>query len=213
METHHLFPLATILLLGAFHGINPGMGWLFAVALGMQERRLRAVWQALIPLTLGHGLAIGAVVLVVALVGVALPAASLKLPVAVILGALGIYRLVRHRHLTGAGMRVGMRGLTLWSFLMATCHGAGLMVLPIFLGMTATGLGASCHAPGNASSDAAAVVIATFVHGAGYLIVTAAVAWLVFAKVGVGILRKAWFNLDLVWAVALIATALLTVLI
>ena len=139
METQQLLPLATILLLGAFHGINPGMGWLFAVALGMQERRMRAVWQALIPLTLGHGLAIGAVVLVAAFAGLAVPSASLKLPVAVTLAALGVYRLVRHAHFAGAGMRVGMRGLTVWSFLMATCHGAGLMVLPVFLGMTATG--------------------------------------------------------------------------
>jgi len=212
METQQLLPLATILLLGAFHGINPGMGWLFAVALGMQERRMRAVWQALIPLTLGHGLAIGVVVLLAAFAGLAVPSASLKLPVAVTLAALGVYRLVRHAHFAGAGMRVGMRGLTVWSFLMATCHGAGLMVLPVFLGMTATGLGASCHAPADASSDAAAAVVATFVHGAGYLIVTAAVAWLVFAKVGVGILRKAWINLDVVWAVVLIATGILTVL-
>src|SRR5215831_3937949 len=147
MEVQHLLPLTTILLLGAFHGINPGMGWLFAVALGMQERELGAVWRALIPLTLGHGLAIGAVVLVAAAAGIALPAASFKLPVAFTLGALGIYRLIRHSHFTGGGMRVGFRGLTAWSFLMATCHGAGLMVLPLFLGMTAA-QGASCHVSG-----------------------------------------------------------------
>jgi hypothetical protein len=135
----------------------------------------------------------------------------LKLPVAVTLGAMGVYRLVRHSHFTGVGMRVGMGGLTVWSFLMATCHGAGLMVLPVFLGMAAPVEGASCHVPGAASPSAAAAVAATLVHGAGYLIVTAAVAWLVFTKVGVGILRKAWFNLDLIWAVALIATGVLTV--
>jgi hypothetical protein len=211
MEVHHLLPLTTILLLGAFHGINPGMGWLFAVALGMQERRSSAVWRALMPLTLGHALAIGAVVLVAVGAGVAVPAPSLKLPVAVTLGALGAYRLVRHSHFTGGGMRVGMGGLTAWSFLMATCHGAGLMVLPVFLGMTAPVQGASCHTSGAASTDAAMAVAATLVHGAGYLIVTAAAAWLVFTKVGVGILRKAWFNLDLIWAAALIATGVLTV--
>src|SRR5262245_29414387 len=131
MEQHWL-PLATILLLGVFHGLNPGMGWLFAVALGMQERRQSAVWRALIPLTLGHGMAIAAVILIAVAAGTAVPAASLKLPVAVTLAALGVYRLVRHSHFTGGGMRVGMRGLTLWSFLMASCHGAGLMVLPAF---------------------------------------------------------------------------------
>jgi hypothetical protein len=210
MHVPHLLPLITILLLGAFHGINPGMGWLFAVALGMQERRLAAVWRALIPLTLGHAMAIAMVILVAVAAGVAAPAASLKLPVAVTLGALGVYRLIRHSHFTGGGMRVGMGGLTIWSFLMATCHGAGLMVLPVFLGMAAPVHGASCHAAGAASVSAATAATATLAHGAGYLLVTAVVAWLVFEKVGVGILRKAWFNLDLIWAVALIATGVLT---
>jgi hypothetical protein len=210
MEIQNLVPLTTILLLGAFHGINPGMGWLFAVALGMQERRQRAVWRALIPLTLGHALAIGAVVLVAVAAGVAVPAASLKLPVAATLGILGVYRLVRHSHFTGGGMRVGLGGLTVWSFLMATCHGAGLMVLPVFLGMAVPAQGASCHVPAAAASNAAAAIL---VHGAGYLIVTAAVAWVVFTKIGVGILRKAWFNLDLVWAAALITTGVLTVVV
>src|SRR6516162_9865806 len=202
MEVQNLLPLTTILPLGAFHGINPGMGWLFAVALGMQERRLGAVWRALIPLTIGHALAIAAVVLVAVAAGVAVPVASLKLPVAVTLGLLGAYRLIRHRHFTGGGMRVGMGGLTAWSFLMATCHGAGLMVLPVFLGMAAPADGASCHLQGAASANAATAATATLVHGAGYLVVTAAVAWAVFTKVGVGVLRKAWFNLDLIWALA-----------
>src|ERR1044071_9239093 len=143
MELPHLLSLGTILLLGAFHGINPGMGWLFAVALGMQERRLGAVGRALIPLTLGHALAIAAAVLVAVAAGAALPVTSLRFPVAVTLGALGVYRLIRHRHFSGGGMRVGMGGLTTWSFLMATCHGAGLMVLPVFLGTAAPALTAS----------------------------------------------------------------------
>src|SRR3954453_14694645 len=161
----HLLPLTTILLLGAFHGINPGMGWLFAVALGMQERRLGAVWRALIPLTLGHALAIGAAVLVAVAAGAALPVASLKLPVAATLGALGVYKLIRHRHFSGGGMRVGMGGLTTWSFLMGTCHGAGLMVLPVFLGMAGPAEGASCHAAGAASVNAATAAAATVAHG------------------------------------------------
>src|ERR1041384_5485402 len=104
MQIQHLFPFTTILLLGAFHGINPGMGWLFAVALGMQERRLGAVWRALIPLTVGHGLAIAVVVLMAVGAGVAVPAPALKLPVAVTLIALGVYRFFRHSHFTGGGM-------------------------------------------------------------------------------------------------------------
>jgi hypothetical protein len=211
MEAHHLLPLTTILLLGAFHGINPGMGWLFAVALGMQERRLGAVWRALIPLTLGHALAIAAVVLMGVAAGAAAPVSSLKLPAAFMLGALGIYRMIRHHHITGGGMRVSMWGLTAWSFLMATCHGAGLMVLPVFLGMAAPAQGASCHAAVAASANAATAATATLAHGAGYLVVTGAAAWLVFRKLGVGILRKAWFNIDLMWAIALIVTGILTV--
>lgn len=211
METQHLLPLITILFLGAFHGINPAMGWLFAVALGMQERRVGAVWRALIPLTFGHALAIGAVILIAVAAGAAVPAASLKLPAAITLGVLGAYRLFRHQHFSGGGMRVGIGGLTLWSFLMATCHGAGLMVLPLFLGMAAQAQTASCHMPGAVSANAATAATATLVHGAGYLVVTAVAAWLVFTKFGVGLLRRGWLNLDLIWAIALIATGILTV--
>lgn len=197
--------------LGAFHGINPGMGWLFAVALGMQERRRTAVWRALGPLALGHGLAIGGVILLAVLAGVALPAGSLRWPVGVFLIGLGIYRLIRHCHPRFGGMQVGMRGLTIWSFLMATAHGAGLMVLPVFLGMTATAHGASCHAGSVAgSAEPLTGLLATLVHGAGYLVVTALAAWIVFEKLGVGLLRKAWLNLDLIWAFALMATGGLT---
>jgi hypothetical protein len=206
MEVQHLFPLTTILLLGAFHGVNPGMGWLFAVALGMQERRLGAVWRALIPLTLGHALAIAATVLVAVAAGAALPVAS-EASCRSTLRGVGVYRLIRHRHFSGGGM--GRNGrLTTWSFLMATCHGAGLMVLPVFLGIplrfTAE---AATRRERCERRDGRG---ATVVHGAGYLIVTAAVAGSVH-QIGVGILRRAWFNLDLIWAIALIGTGILTV--
>jgi hypothetical protein len=151
--------------------------------------------------------------LIAAAAGIALPPASLKIPVAVMLGGMGVYRLIRHTHFTGGGMRVGMRGLTVWSFLMASGHGAGLMVLPAFLGMTAAAEGASCHTMGAASTTAAMAVTATLVHGAGYLMVTAAAAWVIFVKLGVGLLRKAWFNLDLIWAVALVGTGVLTLVV
>jgi hypothetical protein len=177
----------------------------------MQERRLGAVWRALIPLTLGHALATAAAVLAAVAAGAALPVASLRLSVAATLAGLGLYRLIRHRHFTGGGMRVGMGGLTAWSFLMATCHGAGLMILPVFLGMAAAGDGAACHGAGAISANATTAAAATVAHGAGYLMVTAAVAWAVFTKIGLGVLRRAWFNLDLIWAIALIGTGILTV--
>src|SRR5262244_539045 len=124
------YPLA---LLGAYHGINPGMGWLFAVALGMQQGSARGVWLALPPIALGHTVAVGAVLLVAALAQMAVPLAVMKLVVAAVLLALGIYRLWRHRHPRFGGMRVGFRDLTMWSFLMASAHGAGFMVLPFLL--------------------------------------------------------------------------------
>jgi hypothetical protein len=200
-----------LLLLGAFHGINPGMGWLLAVAFGMQEGRRQAVWRTLVPLTLGHALAIGAVILVAITAGVAVPALRLKYPVAALLIVLGGYRLYRHGHPRLGGMRVGMGRLTAWSFLMATAHGAGLMVVPIFLGMAAPAQGASCHAgAGSSQGDVLMGVLATAVHGAGYLLVTAAAAWIVFERLGLGLLRKAWINLDLIWAGALVVTGALT---
>ena len=123
-----------MLLLGAYHGINPGMGWLFAVALGMQEKNGRAVARSLVPIAIGHMLAVGGIVLAAAFLGMALPPAAIQYPVAAVLIALGLYRLVRHRHPRWVRMQVGFRDLTLWSFLMASAHGAGVMVLPVLLG-------------------------------------------------------------------------------
>ena len=197
-----------LMALGAFHGINPGMGWLFAVALGLQERRRGAVLKALLPLGAGHALAVGAAVTVALAAGAVVPAAWLKWATAGILIALGVSRFVRHRHPRWAAMRVGVGRLTAWSFLMATAHGAGLMVVPVFLGMSMTDGGHMHHgAPGG---GAAAALAATGLHAAGYLAVTAAIAILVFEKLGVGILRRAWLNLDLVWAATLITTGGLT---
>jgi hypothetical protein len=203
-----------LFLLGAFHGINPGMGWLFAVALGMQERSRRAVWRALLPLGLGHALAVAVVILLAVLVGVMVPLSSLRIPVALILVGMGCHRLFRQCHPRWGGMRVGMAGLTAWSFLMASVHGAGLMVLPVFLNMSAKVQAASCHAvQANAISGPTEGLLATLVHGTGYLTITALTAWIVYEKLGLGLLRKAWFNLDLVWAVALLLTGGLTLLI
>ncbi len=202
---------AGLLLLGAFHGVNPGMGWLFAVALGLQEKRRRAVWRAMLPLGLGHALAVLAAVLVAALLGRILPLKTLQWAVAGVLLTLGGYRLFRHRHMSWVGMRVSMKDLTLWSFLMATAHGAGLMVLPLVIGMAAHDAGAHAHHAPGIGASALAGVGATLVHGAGYLIVTALAAAVVFEKLGVGLLRKAWVNLDAIWAAALVVTAVMTV--
>src|SRR5580700_3151135 len=126
-----------MLLLGAYHGLNPGMGWLFAVALGMQEHKGSAVARSLVPIALGHALAIGSVVLTTAFLGMALPLVVIRYSVAAVLVGLGIYCMVRHQHPRWVRMRVGFRDLTVWSFLMASAHGAGLMLLPVLLGSNA----------------------------------------------------------------------------
>jgi hypothetical protein len=199
-----------LLALGAFHGINPGMGWLFAVALGMQENRSSAVWRAMVPLAVGHACAIAVAIALGLLAGLVLPASALRWPIAAILVGLGIRRLLRQRHPRWGSMRIGAGRLTIWSFLMATAHGAGLMVLPVWLGMSvAAGAGHGSHMHG--STDLTSGLMATTLHSAGYLVVTATVAWIVFSKLGLGLLRRAWINLELIWAVALIASGVLTV--
>jgi hypothetical protein len=201
----------TLLALGAFHGGNPGMGWLFAVALGMQEQRRRAVWRSLLPLGAGHALAVAAAIVVAMFAGRVMSPSVLRWPVALVLIVFAISRLVRHRHPRWASMRVGMGGLMLWSFLMASAHGAGLMVVPVFLGMTSMAAGHHSHAV-TAGMPVSTALLATSVHAAAYLLVTAFIAVLVFEKLGVAILRKAWFNLDLLWGVALLASGVFTLL-
>jgi hypothetical protein len=198
-----------LLLLGAYHGINPGMGWLFAVALGMQERRRTAVAWSLVPITLGHTLAIAVAIAVAGVLGMGISLGHLKFIVAAALFAFGGYRLFRHRHPKGGGMRVGFRDLTVWSFLMASAHGAGLMVLPVVFGLSA-GEHAG-HSTGSQSLTSASLAVG--IHTAGYLVVTALVAAIVYEKVGLAVLRKAWVNMDLIWAGALVLTGLLTLMI
>jgi hypothetical protein len=204
-----------MLLLGAYHGINPGMGWLFAVALGMQERKGSAVAKALVPIALGHALAIGSVVLVAAVLGMALPREAIRYPVAALLFGLGIFSLVRHHHPRWVRMQVGFRDLTLWSFLIATAHGAGLMVLPVLLSSSTVGAAGQMagHHHTSAAASALAALLATAVHTTAYLAVTGLIAWVVYSKLGLAILRKAWLNLNLVWAAALVVTSVVTLLI
>jgi hypothetical protein len=202
------YPWLVLAGLGAVHGINPAMGWLFAVALGMQEKRRGAVYRALLPLAFGHALAVMAAVGVAIAIGAVMPAGILRWVLAGLLLLLGISRLVRCHHPRWSGMKVGAGGLTLWSFLMASAHGAGLMVVPLFLGMT---MSANHHAHAGVSGSSAPVAfLATGAHAAGYLLVTGLIAALVFEKLGVALLRRAWFNIDRVWAGALIATRTLT---
>ena len=212
-----------LLGLGALHGVNPGMGWLFAVALGLQERSVRAVWRALLPLAIGHALAIGVAVALLAAAGLVAPPGALKWIVVASLLTLGVRRLVRHRHPRRGGMQVSRRDLVMWSFLMASAHGAGLMVLPIVMASASSPL-ATVHAQpavalahgshvehmASAASSRTAGVAAAVVHTIGYLIVTALLALFVYAWAGLRLLRSAWINLDFLWAGALVGTAVIT---
>ncbi len=205
-----------MLLLGAYHGLNPGMGWLFAVALGLQEGKGSAVAKALVPIALGHAVAIGIVVLAAVFLGMALPLLVIRYSVAVLLVGLGIYGLVRHRHPRWVRMQVGFRDLTVWSFLMASAHGAGLMVLPVLLGSStveAASQMAGHHHMAAAVASPLAGILATVVHTTAYLSVTGLIAWVVYRKFGLALLRKTWFNFDLVWGGVLVATGLCTLFI
>ena len=205
-----------MVLLGAYHGINPGMGWLFAVALGLQQGSARGVWRALPPIAVGHAAAVGVVLLAAGLAQAVVPLATLKVVVAASLVGIGLYRLWRHRHPRFGGMQVGFRDLAVWSFLMASAHGAGVMVIPFVAPLSAAQAAqvahdhaAHHHAPAVASDGAALAAsnaMAVAVHTLAYFAVTALAAWIVYRKLGLSLLRKAWFNLDWAWAAALVVT-------
>lgn len=200
METSSV---AVLLGLGAFHGLNPGMGWLFAVALGLQERSRGAVLRALPPLAAGHAVA---VVVALALFETVRAVASprvVALAAGGLLIGLGLWHLIRRRHPRWGGMRLRSHELAVWSFVMASAHGAGLMLFPL----VATG-GSDHPVTGLAAAavvDAGSgLALAAAVHTAGMLVAMAGIALLVYEQFGVAILRRAWLNTDLLWWPALI---------
>jgi hypothetical protein len=212
------------LVLGAAHGLNPAMGWLFAVGRGLQKRDRRELWLAFGPLALGHALAIIVAVSLAIFLGRVLPLGWLRWIVVAALVLMGIDGLVRHRHVRLGGMRVSSRELTAWSFLMASAHGAGVMVLPIVLGAGAPASAAHHHhdmtamtrvstplASGLGVLDSMGLT-AALVHTLGYLTVTCLLAVVVYEKAGLGILRRAWINVNVVWSGAMVVTAVLAAL-
>lgn len=199
------WPWAALVLLGAYHGLNPGMGWLFAVARGMQERRRQAVLKSLVPIALGHEASIVIVVIVVSVTEQFLPPYLIRLVAALVLVSFGLYKLARPRsHPRGFGMRVGFIGLAGWSFLMSSAHGAGLMLAPVLLGLP---VAATYHNLAEISLQAAA---AATLHVAAMLLVMGVIAIVVYEKVGLRMLRRNWFNLDLGWSFVLIGSGAAT---
>jgi hypothetical protein len=213
-EMGQAWPWISLAALGAFHGLNPAMGWLFAVALGLQERRLRAVTMALGPIALGHALAIGLAAVVVGIVGLVIPQRLLLALGGAALLTFAAYKVAtRFRHPRWVGMRVGPRDLVLWSFLMASAHGAGLMLVPVLVGLRGEGvssalahaghLGHLAHQPSAASDALLPALAAVGLHSVAMLTVAGVLAVVVYQKVGVEVLRRAWINLDFIWAGAL----------
>jgi hypothetical protein len=189
------------------------MGWLFAVALGLQEKSGRAVIRALFPIAVGHAISVGLAVALLAAGKASIPLAVLPWITAGLLVGFGIFKMVRPRHPQWVGMKVNARDLVLWSFLMATAHGAGLMLLPVFLlgeNNAAPCHGEGCHnAAGLSLTSPAGYIAAISLHTLAMLTVSAIISLVVYYKVGLAILRRAWFDLDKVWAGALILAGVL----
>jgi len=211
MMHFELWAWATLFALGAWHGINPAMGWLFAVALGLQKQTSKAVWQSLVPIATGHVLAIGVVVAVALLAGEVFSLQYARVFVAVLLFGFGLFRLIWGKHLRFGGMQVGFRDLTIWSLLAASAHGAGFMLLPILLGMSGVHGGHEMHAFPMSSAWMGSLAVA--IHTGSYLLVTGLIAWVVYTRLGLAVLRRAWFNMDRIWAVSLILAAGLTLIV
>jgi hypothetical protein len=203
------WPWLALILLGAWHGLNPAMGWLFSVALGLQRRSKSAIFAALVPIALGHALAIGLVVFLVYMVGAFIPFRWLQMGSAAALFIIALWKLWRARHPKWVGMCVSFWDLTLWSWLMASAHGAGLMVVPVLLGAKSVFCGtapfsvnlALCFQPLTITAAAGA-------HTISHLVISGLIAWVVYDFVGLAVLRRSWINLDLVWCFSLLGAAL-----
>lgn len=211
-----LGPLIGLAALGAFHGINPAMGWLFAVSLGLQRQSGWAIGSAVVFIAVGHVLSLAAVAVVLGLVGYFIPLFWVRLGAGLFLLLFGAYKLVLYyRHFRWVGMNVGGKDLVVWSFLMATSHGAGLMLAPIILNLEEQGAppvpDLQHHAGQLSLADtAAAWGIGLAVHTLAMLAVMLATAAVVYKKVGLAFLRRGWLNVDLLWAGALIIAGAVT---
>jgi hypothetical protein len=193
--------------LGAFHGANPAMGWLFAVGRGLQERSPAALCRSLPPIAAGHLGSVAAVAVVVTVTGSIVASSVIAVVGGLVLVGFGLWRLLSNRHFRWVGMRLSHRELAGWSFLMSSAHGAGLMLLPVLV------VGAGSHHHSVAAADGAlGGLAAVALHTLAMFLTAGTVALLVFHVFGVGVLRRAWFNLDRMWAAVLVAAGLATVI-
>jgi hypothetical protein len=211
-----LWPWLALAGLGMFHGVNPAMGWLFAVALGLHRHSRQVVVLSLVPIALGHALSISVVIAAVMLLGVVVDHRMVRMAAGVLLIAWALYHWrYGHRHRVRVGMRTGYAGLMLWSFLMATGHGAGLMLVPALLPlhMPHTHGQAGYGHPIVGEGSLWLAIAAVGVHTMAMLLVTGVIAVITYEWLGVGVLRRGWINFDVLWTIVLLATGALLLLV
>jgi hypothetical protein len=193
------WPWLALAALGFFHGINPAMGWLFAVALGLHRHSRAVVLLSLVPIALGHAVAVAVVVFAVLALGLVIDHGMLSRAAGALLIAWAAWQAIYgQRHRLRVGMQTGLAGLALWSFLMASAHGAGLMLIPVLIPLCLSGAGG-----GMTGASGFAALAALALHTGVMLATIALVSLLVYEWIGLAFLRTAWINLDLVWALAL----------
>jgi hypothetical protein len=201
------WPWLTFAGLGAFHGLNPAMGWLFAVALGLHRQSRTVVMTSLVPIAIGHAVSVAAVASLLVLTGALVPHNLVRGGGGVALLAWAAYHWrVRNRHRVRFGMQIGLWGLAAWSFLMAAAHGAGLMLWPALAG--------ACLGSGAArtvESPLASALAGVGIHTLAMITTMAVVAVAVHEWLGVAILRITWLNFDLLWVMALVAAGALLI--
>lgn len=191
--------------LGLFHGLNPAMGWLFAVALGLHRQSRGVVFASLAPIAAGHALSIWVVSSTVMALGMALDPHALRVVAGVlVLGWAAYHWLYGHRHRVRVGMTAGFAALALWSFLMASAHGAGVMLVPAMIPLCGS-------QPIVDKAFLSLSLAAAGVHTAAMVLATGVVAALVYEWLGLEVLRRNWINFDLLWTAMLIATGILLV--
>lgn len=208
----------TLIVLGVYHGLNPAMGWLFAVSQGMQHRSRRALLRSLVPIAIGHELSIALIAALVLGASAVISASVLHLTAAITLFVFGVFRFVKPRaHWRWTTMRVSDRELTVWSFLMSTAHGAGLMVAPVLIGLQGVSE-ASAHVKSGDRADVGMLShvplipsgIGIALHVLAMVVVMGCIAVLVYEKLGLEVLRRAWINTDRLWAATFVAAAAVT---
>jgi hypothetical protein len=195
------WPWLALAGLGAFHGLNPAMGWLFAVALGLHRHSRRVVWLSPLAIALGHALSIAITAVALLWAGLLIDLRALHIGAGLLLIGWALYHWrYGHRHRVPVGMRTGLAALAAWSFVMATTHGAGLMLWPVLMPL--------CFPEGSDPTSTGPFLTALLgvgIHMLAMLTVTTAIAVAVYEWIGLEILRRAWLNLDMIWTLALLS--------